>query len=98
MRPKEFKAGTQDTGPPMSTAAESQQPKDGDEANLTQHHLAQNAGNLVTTLGRPRHTMRFDSQHLRAASLRRRRTPRDIPYTWNLKHGTDEPVSQTETD
>lgn len=45
----------------MSTAAESQQPKDGDEANLTQHYLAQNAGNLVTTLGRPRHTMRFDS-------------------------------------
>ena len=31
-------------------------------------------------------------------SVRKRQTPYDTTYTWNLKHGTNEPIYKTEMD
>ena len=31
-------------------------------------------------------------------SVKKRKTPYDTTYTWNLKHGTNEPIYKTEMD
>ena len=39
-----------------------------------------------------------DSHTKWSKSERERQMPYDIPYMWNLKYGTNEPIYKTETD